>query len=174
MPMLRRSNAPGPTIFCGAFGVLCLLLPLTLSSCKRHAAENNAKSESTEEPSSLAGRDPAPKKNPGHEIYAVWYDVPEDSLAKQRAGKGELTAEHNHLRLGTMVRITHLKSGKSVIVRITDRGITNRRAGIDLCKEAAEQLGIVSEGMARVRMEVLPDDKGLAAPPDLQATVAHP
>ena len=170
MPTVRQNNARGIAIVSAAFGILCALSPLTLSSCKRHTAEDRP----TRDSSLSAGQEPAPKKNPGHEIYAVWYDVPEDSLAKRRAGKGELTAAHNHLRLGTMVRITHLKSGKSVIVRITDRGITNRRAGIDLCKEAAEQLGIVSEGMARVRMEVLPDDKGLAAPPDLQATVAHP
>ncbi|HEX7518609.1 MAG TPA: RlpA-like double-psi beta-barrel domain-containing protein [Chthoniobacterales bacterium] len=108
------------------------------------------------------------------EGYAVWYDVPADSLAKRRAGKGELTAAHNHLRLGTMVRVTHLANGKSVIVRITDRGITKRGASIDLCKEAAEQLGMIREGMARVRMEELPDDKGTDAAPDSKATAAHP
>ena len=54
---------------------------------------------------------------------AVWYDVPANSLAKRRAGKDELTAAHNRLPLGTMVRVTHLGNGKNVIVRITDRGI---------------------------------------------------
>jgi rare lipoprotein A (peptidoglycan hydrolase) len=102
---------------------------------------------------------------------AVWYDVPEHSLAKRRAGKGELTAAHNRLRLGATVRVTHLANGKSVIVRITDRGITNR-ASIDLCKEAAEELGMISEGRARVRMDLLPDDKGTNGVSD--STVAHP
>lgn len=93
---------------------------------------------------------------------AVWYKVPPNSLAKRRAGKDELTAAHNRLPLGTRVRVTHLKNGKSVVVRITDRGITSRRVLIDLCKEAAEKLDMVGEGSARVSLEILPDDK---APP---------
>jgi rare lipoprotein A len=108
------------------------------------------------------------------EGYAVWYPVPGNSLARRRAGKDELTAAHNHLRLGTLVRVTHLANGKSVIVRITDRGITKRGASIDLCKEAAEKLGMISEGMARVRMEELPDDKHSAAVPDSSAAAANP
>lgn len=107
------------------------------------------------------------------EGYAVWYDVPDDSLAKRRAGKGELTAAYNRLSLGSMVRVTHLENGKSVIVRITDRGFINR-ASIDLCKEAAEELGMIREGRARVRIEVLPDDKGIDAVPDSTGTAAHP
>jgi rare lipoprotein A len=93
---------------------------------------------------------------------AVWYKVPPNSLAKRRAGKDQLTAAQNRLPLGTRVRVTHLKNGKSVVVRITDRGISVRGAIIDLCKEAAEKLDMIHEGSARVSLEVLPDDK---APP---------
>ncbi len=93
---------------------------------------------------------------------AVWYKVPPKSLTKRRAGKDELTAAHNRLPFGTRVRVTHLKNGKSVEVRITDRGITVRGAIIDLCKEAAEKLDMIHEGSARVSLEILPDDK---APP---------
>jgi rare lipoprotein A len=115
------------------------------------------------------------KKEPYHrEGYAVWYPVPVDSLANRRAGKDEFTAAHNSLPLGSMVRVTHLGNGKSVIVRITDRGITKRGASIDLCKPAAEKLEMISEGMARVRMEELPDDKGTAAGPDSRSTASHP
>jgi rare lipoprotein A (peptidoglycan hydrolase) len=98
-------------------------------------------------------------KPPKIEGNAVWYKVPPNSLAKRRAGKDELTAAHNRLPLGTRVLVTHLKNGKSVVVRITDRGITKRRAIIDLCKEAAEKLDMVGEGSARVSLEILPDDK---------------
>jgi rare lipoprotein A len=114
------------------------------------------------------------KKPYNREGYAVWYAVPVDSLANRRAGKGEFTAAHNHLPLGSLVRVTHLANGKSVIVRITDRGITKRGASIDLCKPAAEKLGMISEGMARVRMEELPGDKGTAAGPDSKTAAAHP
>ena len=73
-----------------------------------------------------------------------------------------------------MVRVTHLANGKSVIVRITDRGITKRGAIIDLCKPAAENLGMISEGMARVRIEELPDETAMDAAPDSRTTAAHP
>lgn len=89
------------------------------------------------------------------EVYAVWYDVPRASLARRRAGEAELTAAHNRLPIGTLVRVTNLRNNKSVVVRITDRGITNRRAKIDICKEAAIEIGMLHEGIARVRLEVL-------------------
>ena len=98
------------------------------------------------------------------EGLAAWYQVPLNSLAKRRAGKDELTAAHNRLPLGTQVRVTHLANGKSVVVRITDRGIHKRRVIIDLCKEAAAQLDMVREGSARVRIEILPTDKAAIAP----------
>ena len=97
-----------------------------------------------------------PKKTEG---LAAWYNVPPNSLAKRRAGKDELTAAHNRLPIGTKVRVTHIANGKSVVVRITDRGLTPRQAVIDLCKEAAAKLDMLREGSARVRLEVLPDDK---------------
>lgn len=109
---------------------------------------------------------PNQKKPTRLEGNAVWYSVPANSLARRRAGKDELTAAHNRLPLGTKVRVTHLASGKSVIVRITDRGITDRRVLIDLCREAAEKLGMISEGSARVRLELLPEDKPSDFKPD--------
>ena len=93
------------------------------------------------------------------EGMAVWYNVPPNSLARRRAPKDELTAAHNRLPLGTRVRVTHLGNGKTVVVRITDRGITKRNTLIDLSKEAAEKLDMLREGSARVRLEVLPEDQ---------------
>jgi rare lipoprotein A (peptidoglycan hydrolase) len=98
-----------------------------------------------------------PSSTRAREVYAVWYDVPRESLARRRAGKTELTAAHNRLPIGTLVRVTNLKNDKSVLVRITDRGITDKRAKIDICREAAEQIGILREGIARVLIEVLAD-----------------
>ena len=91
-------------------------------------------------------------------IYASWYDVPEKSLARRRAGADELTAAHDHLPLGTRVRVFNPETGNDVIVRITDRGLHSRKAKLDVCKEAAEQLGFIRSGIARVRMDVLDDD----------------
>lgn len=99
------------------------------------------------------------------EVYAVWYRVPPGSLARRRAGVSEFTAAHNRLPLGTLVRVTNIRNGKSVVVRITDRGITNKRAKIDICKEAAEQIDMVSDGITRVRLELIPETPPVSISP---------
>jgi rare lipoprotein A len=136
----RRNNLRGRV----GVGVVAVILSLGAAS------DSSGQMVNTRTP------EPAKRKIEG---VAVWYNVPPNSLAKRRAGKDELTAAHNRLPLGTLVRVTHLANGKNVVVRITDRGITKRGALIDLCKEAAEELDMVREGSARVRLEILPDDK---------------
>ena len=123
---------------------------------------------------SSAPKSPSDKKWGKLEGTAVWYPVPVNSLAKRRAGKNELTAAHNRLPLGAMVRVTHLGNGKTVVVRITDRGISSRNVLIDLCKEAAEKLGMISQGSARVRLEVLADDAGSNAAPRPKTASTRP
>jgi rare lipoprotein A len=178
MPIVHRFDGARPGVLnswrqIGA-GVV-LGAALACSGCDRPSSQTKKESEqSAEAPETASAKDGKQKKLYKREGYAVWYVVPADSLASRRAGTGEFTAAHNHLRLGAMVRITHLANGKSVIVRITDRGITKRGASIDLCKPAAEELGIISEGMARVRMEELPDDAGTNAVPDSTETAANP
>lgn len=88
---------------------------------------------------------------------ATWYNVPQNSLAKRRA-PDEFTAAHNRLPLGSYVRVTDEENGRSVVVRVTDRGIRSKHS-IDLCKEAAETIGIVGEGVAKVRIELLKEQE---------------
>ena len=68
-----------------------------------------------------------------------------------------LTAAHRTLDLGSRVKVTELRSGRSVIVQITDRGPFLPGRDIDLSYAAARQLGIVRRGVARVHVEVLGD-----------------
>jgi rare lipoprotein A len=71
----------------------------------------------------------------------------------------ELTAAHPSHPLGTRARVTNLENGKSVVVRINDRGASaqNRREGviIDLSQAAADRLKMKKEGRVRVRVAVL-------------------
>jgi len=66
-----------------------------------------------------------------------------------------LTAAHRRLPFGTRVRVTDLKTSKSVVVRITDRGPWARGRVLDLSLGAARSLGITDRGVAQVRAEVL-------------------
>lgn len=67
----------------------------------------------------------------------------------------ELTAAHRTLPFGTRVRVTNEANGRSVIVRINDRGPFGGRRIIDLSRRAAEIIGIKAKGVARVLLEVL-------------------
>ncbi len=96
-------------------------------------------------------------------VEATWYNVPPDSLAKRRAGEVELTAATDHYKLGTLLRVTRVSNGEQVTVRVTDTGLRASKSRIDLCKEAAEQLEMVSDGVASVRLAELPPDEGKAA-----------
>ena len=77
-------------------------------------------------------------------------------MAAYYSGHGAgLTAAHKTLPFGTHVRVTNLKTGRSVVVMINDRGPFNRGRVLDLCTRAARALGIMDQGIARVRADVL-------------------
>lgn len=65
----------------------------------------------------------------------------------------ELTAAHRSLPFGTKVRVTNLRNGKSVVVRINDRGPYAHGRVIDVSKAAAKHLGMLDSGLAQVRLE---------------------
>ena len=67
----------------------------------------------------------------------------------------KLTCACNVLPLGTWVKITNVKNGRSVIVKINDRIHPKMKRIVDLSKSAAVKLGYVSTGLARVKVEVI-------------------
>ncbi len=67
----------------------------------------------------------------------------------------ELTAAHRTLQMPSLVRVTNLENGRSLIVRVNDRGPYSRGRIIDLSRHAAELLGFKNKGTAKVRLEVL-------------------
>lgn len=89
---------------------------------------------------------------------ASWYG---NEYHGRQTASGELfdqeamTAAHKKLPFGTVVRVHNLKNGRSVVVRINDRGPFVRRRIIDLSKGAARQLDMIRDGVVPVRIEVL-------------------
>lgn len=72
------------------------------------------------------------------------------------SGRGSgFTAAHKTLPFGTRVRITDVKTGRSVIVTINDRGPFNRGRVLDLCTRAARAIGMIDRGVIYVRADVL-------------------
>ena len=84
-----------------------------------------------------------------------------DSLHGRKTASGEvynkriLSAAHKSLPLGTKVRVTKASSGKSIVVKINDRGPFVKGRIIDLSRRAARRLGIIGSGVAKVEVEVL-------------------
>ena len=72
--------------------------------------------------------------------------------------KHELTAAHRTLQMPSLVRVTHLDNGRSVIVRINDRGPFAKGRIIDVSQRAAELLGMIGTGTAKVKVELLAEE----------------
>ena len=67
----------------------------------------------------------------------------------------KMTAACNVLPLGTWIRVTNLRNGKSVVVKTNDRLHTRMKRVVDLSREAADKLDFVKSGLTRVRVEVI-------------------
>ena len=83
----------------------------------------------------------------------------------ERFSKHKLTAAHPTLAFGTMVKVTNLDNGKSVTVKINDRGPSTKKRIIDVSYAAAKKLGMVATGTAQVRIETLKESVDPAAMP---------
>ena len=96
---------------------------------------------------------------------ASWYGAP---YHNRRGSNGELynmnamTAAHRTLPLGSIVRVTNVKSGQSALVRITDRGPFVDGRILDVSYAAAKRLDIWQPGVARVKLEVLQTPASIA------------
>jgi rare lipoprotein A len=88
------------------------------------------------------------------EGIASWYKD-KRTASGERFNGSAMAAAHKKLPFGTVVRVIDLKTGKSITVRINDRGPYIRGRIIDLTIGAARALGTYSRGIAKVRIEVL-------------------
>ena len=83
------------------------------------------------------------------------YFAGKKTASGERFNPSRMTAAHRSLPFGTKVRVTNMRNGRSVVVRINDRGPFIRGRVIDLSKGAAGVIGMVGRGIAPVRVEVL-------------------
>jgi rare lipoprotein A len=86
---------------------------------------------------------------------ASWYGESQMTASGERFNKQALTAAHRTLPLGTRVRVTNTRNGKSVVVRINDRGPYGNHRIIDLSEAAARRLDMIDAGVVPVELEVV-------------------
>jgi len=75
----------------------------------------------------------------------------------ERFDQNSLTAAHRQLPFGTRVLVTNLANDRKVVVRINDRGPHTRSRLIDVSRAAADRLGMLRSGTAKVRVQAMDD-----------------
>jgi len=152
-PKQARVNVPPPPAATEAS-------PESVPTPSDRATNHHPDTESSDESADLAEPAiPADAKPLSSEIgRASWYGPP---YHNRRGSNGEvynmhaMTAAHRTLPLGSVVRVTNLKTGHAALVRITDRGPFIPGRVLDLSLAAARKLDVYAPGTAEVKVEVL-------------------
>lgn len=85
---------------------------------------------------------------------ASWYQMGTRTASGERYNPDGLSAAHRTLPFGTKLKVTNLRNGKSVQVRVNDRGPFAKGRVLDVSRGAARKLGMISSGTAKVKVEV--------------------
>ena len=100
-----------------------------------------------------------PKHQPSYSQVgmASWYgpNVGEFTANGERFDPNMITAAHPTLPLPSIVKVTNLNNGKELLVRVNDRGPFHSSRIIDVSKAAAQELGMLGAGTAKVRVELM-------------------
>jgi rare lipoprotein A len=115
---------------------------------------------------------PPPPQSRAKSTNSVRASYQGDEMAGRRTASGEvfdpdeMTAASKTLPIGSTVIVTNPKTGKSVKVRINDRGPHVRGRSLDLSRRAAEELGITEKGVARLKVERVDSKSAKSKPAD--------
>lgn len=163
---------PGRAALGGRALLAALAMSLLLAGCATpHATQSDAAPAATSTTGKAAGkrkgpgpviaheREPRPVPNQRRRVgeatyYAPYFEGRLTASGEPYDGRA-MTAAHKTLPFGTRVKVTHLSTGDSAIVRINDRGPFVPGRIIDLSQRAAEKLGLIDDGTADVQLQVL-------------------
>ena len=166
-----------PNLFVG------LVAAFSLSACASPAADTSAQATTTAQPDVVVKTEPLHKTanlsykvagkryQPTKKIEqfsqtgkASWYGPGfhgKKTSSGERFDMNTLSAAHRTLPIPSYARVTNLSNGKSVVVRINDRGPFHGNRVMDLSKAAAKELSFIHTGTANVKVEqILPNGKG--------------
>jgi rare lipoprotein A len=153
---------------------------LLVTGCASPAASNDSEIRPARKPGASLAALPAPDHDPrgggaageavvesavveSHVGLASWYGPGfhgRRTASGKRFDMAALTAAHRSLPFGSRVRVTNLTNGRSVIVRINDRGPYVKPRIIDLSRAAARELDFLEDGITRVRIDLLAGSAG--------------
>ena len=117
-------------------------------------AGRNAAAAAREE--SLSGKPASRTQDASYGLASYYgYGQGSETASGEKFDGREMTAAHPTLPFGTRVRVTNVATGRSVTVRVNDRGPFVAGRIIDVSHSAAETLGIVGRGVAKVKVDVV-------------------
>lgn len=175
--MMRKAPRPAPV-------AAIVMSAALLSGCAEvNFLSHWGKKAVTGEQPPAAAASPAYKVGKAYQVNGVWYypqedwDYDETGIASwygpdfhgKLTANGEvfdqmaITAAHKTLPMPSMVRVTNLDNGRSLVVRVNDRGPFVNGRIIDLSKRSAQLLGIEGRGTAKVRVQILADESRVLA-----------
>lgn len=185
-PTATRPAAPAPAAWIIGAGVLAALL--VIAGCQ--STDGPPRSIAPRAPVTAGVPQPEPRSRIGnhspYEVFGRTYRVlpsadgfVEEGLASwygrkfhgrttsngERFDMNRISAAHKHLPLPTWVRVTNLENGRTLDVRVNDRGPFHGERVIDLSHAAARALGYADQGIARVRVEAIDFGTAVAQPP---------
>lgn len=144
--------------------ILSLLLLSLLAACSiAPSPEENQKLYKVGKPYTILGQSYTPREDPYYDEVgeASWYGPGfhgRKTANGERFDKYDLTAAHRTLPMPSMVKVTNLENGKSLNLRVNDRGPFAKDRIIDVSKKAARVLGFELQGKAHVRVQFLPEE----------------
>jgi peptidoglycan lytic transglycosylase len=95
------------------------------------------------------------KRGAGSRQVASFYDHDSETASGEKFDPKELTAAHRTLPFGTRLRVTNLANGRSVTVRVNDRGPFVRGRTVDVSSSAADALKMTERGVVNVKLDVV-------------------
>lgn len=151
------------TCAAAGWGLLVFLLAPTLNTPangESKAVQSVTAGLPSKAPLALAVPNPrlAPKPLKVWECVSSWYGEPFDGQVTANGETYDMyaqTAAHPSLPLGSMVRVVNLRTHRSIVVRINDRGPYVEGRELDVSYEVARRLGFADRGLARVQLQLL-------------------
>ena len=169
--MLRKSRSVFVIVTAGCFAAACAVTPPS------HTVElpPNGGVYKIGTPYQIDGTWYYPREQPNYDETGIasWYGP---TFYGHRTANGEMydgramTAAHRTLPMPVNVRVTNLENGRSVVVRVNDRGPYSKGRIIDLSEAAARELDVVRTGTARVRVTYLSRADGVGGAPPAPET----
>ena len=163
-------------------GILILTLSVLVAGCADRSVESASEPRATTQAPQTNTVGPGGYRKVGtpYQIAGIWYHPKEDpsydevgmaswygpNFHGRTTANGEtydqyaMTAAHPTLPMPSLVEVTNLANGRTVVLRINDRGPFAKGRIIDVSKAAAEELDFKKQGVTRVRVRVVEEDEG--------------